>query len=560
MSVNVTIAGTTFPFPTTGEEAWGSVVTNWAIAVSSQLLQRTGGSFSLTAEVDFGSTFATKQAYLKSKSANIASTGFARLARTDAVSWRNVANDANLPLTVDGSDRLTFNGLVLSTSAGGVLGPTAGGTGISSYTTGDTLYSSSTDVLAKLAIGTANYVYTSNGTIPAWALLVNANIDASAAIAFSKMAALTASKLLESSAGGVVTVATGTGYPKLSSGTPSYSATIPRADIAAGTADHVVINDGSGNLSSEAQLAVSRGGTNLGSYTSGDLLYASGSTTLSKLGVGSNGQVLKVASSLPSWGAATAAAATTTKVFADSPVTISNLFDVYAFDTSSGAIAATLPDCATNAGKIFYLKKTTSDTNIVTISRASSDTIVDAGSAVTSTTLNTIGEEIMIVSFGGTVWQVLNRRIPSIWTSYSASILGVGSNPAKGGTVIADQAVWRRVGDSIELQYTFRQTLGGSAGTGNYYWTIPNSWTADTSKTFAADNANQGQNLGSANAFAATVGGWGQVKLRSSTTMYIVVGTTTTDQAIISSTWFPLSDATAMYSFNATIAISGWNG
>jgi len=40
---------------------------------------------------------------------------------------------------------------------------------------------------------------------------------------------------------------------------------IPRANIAAGTASHVLINDGSGEFSSEAQLAVSRGGTGLGS-------------------------------------------------------------------------------------------------------------------------------------------------------------------------------------------------------------------------------------------------------------------------------------------------------
>ena len=42
------------------------------------------------------------------------------------------------------------------------------------------------------------------------------------------------------------------------------SAAISRSKIAAGTADHVIINDGSGNLSSEAVLSVSRGGTGSG--------------------------------------------------------------------------------------------------------------------------------------------------------------------------------------------------------------------------------------------------------------------------------------------------------
>ena len=46
------------------------------------------------------------------------------------------------------------------------------------------------------------------------------------------------------------------------------------------------------------------GGTAQTSYTTGDILYASASNTLSKLGIGSTGQVLTVASGVPSWAAA----------------------------------------------------------------------------------------------------------------------------------------------------------------------------------------------------------------------------------------------------------------
>ena len=53
-------------------------------------------------------------------------------------------------------------------------------------------------------------------------------------------------------------------------------------------------------------LAVASGGTNTTSYTAGDILYASGSTTLSKLGVGTAGQVLQMNSgaTAPEWAAA----------------------------------------------------------------------------------------------------------------------------------------------------------------------------------------------------------------------------------------------------------------
>lgn len=48
-------------------------------------------------------------------------------------------------------------------------------------------------------------------------------------------------------------------------------------------------------------IGVGYGGTGLSSYTTGDLIYASGSSTLASLGVGTNGYILTVNSGLPSW-------------------------------------------------------------------------------------------------------------------------------------------------------------------------------------------------------------------------------------------------------------------
>ena len=49
-------------------------------------------------------------------------------------------------------------------------------------------------------------------------------------------------------------------------------------------------------------LDVDEGGTGLTSYTIGDILYASATTTLSKLGIGTTDYVLKSTGTLPSWG------------------------------------------------------------------------------------------------------------------------------------------------------------------------------------------------------------------------------------------------------------------
>lgn len=48
-------------------------------------------------------------------------------------------------------------------------------------------------------------------------------------------------------------------------------------------------------------LAETKGGTNQSTYTTGDLLYASGSNTLSKRAIGNTGQRLQIASGVPTW-------------------------------------------------------------------------------------------------------------------------------------------------------------------------------------------------------------------------------------------------------------------
>ncbi len=80
------------------------------------------------------------------------------------------------------------------------------------------------------------------------------------------------------------------------------AAAIARTKLASGTADHVLINDGSGVMSSEASLDETRGGTAQSTYAAGDLLYASASNTLSKLPIGTAGQILKTGDAgLPTW-------------------------------------------------------------------------------------------------------------------------------------------------------------------------------------------------------------------------------------------------------------------
>jgi hypothetical protein len=68
------------------------------------------------------------------------------------------------------------------------------------------------------------------------------------------------------------------------------------------TGQTLTLTDGLG-VSSLPTVTVAKGGTNLTSFTAGDVLYATGATTLAKLAKGSDDEVLTLASGVPSWAA-----------------------------------------------------------------------------------------------------------------------------------------------------------------------------------------------------------------------------------------------------------------
>lgn len=131
MSTNLTINGVVYAFPETGEENWGDVVTAWATAVSNGLLQKSGGNFTLTADIDFGASFGIKSLYLKQRTGTISDDGFIRCVSnntTGDLAWRNAANSQNNKLYVNASDNLIYekNGTPINLTtgaAGNVTGP-----------------------------------------------------------------------------------------------------------------------------------------------------------------------------------------------------------------------------------------------------------------------------------------------------------------------------------------------------------------------------------------------------------------------------------------------------
>jgi len=154
MSIALVYNGSSYIIPTPGELGWGSNLDSFFVAIAAGSLQKSGGSFTLSAETDFGGAFGIKSLYLKSRTANPATTGNIRLANGDNISWRNNLNTLDLPLSVNASNQLTFNGIPLG-GGGGVTYPLTAPDG----SVGAPSYSFSTDP-------TTGIYFTNPGSVP----------------------------------------------------------------------------------------------------------------------------------------------------------------------------------------------------------------------------------------------------------------------------------------------------------------------------------------------------------------------------------------------------------
>ena len=248
------------------------------------------------------------------------------------------------------TNTFSYPGSITSATWNGTaVGAIYGGTGQSTYTTGDILYASAANTLSKLAIGSNTQVLTVVSGAPAWAAASSSMVYPAAGIANSTGTAWGTSYSTTGS-GSVVALATSpsfttptlgvasaTSINKVAITAPTTSATLTLADTSTlatsgafsitltSTATTNVTLPTSGTLVNTAVATLSSltsvgtigtgtwqgtavgptyGGTGQTAYTTGDILYASASNTLSKLAAGTNGYVLTLAAGVPTWAAA----------------------------------------------------------------------------------------------------------------------------------------------------------------------------------------------------------------------------------------------------------------
>ena len=102
-------------------------------------------------------------------------------------------------------------------------------------------------------------------------------------------------------------------------------------------------------------IAVDKGGTELTTYTTGDLIYSSATDTLAKLAAGTNTHVLTLASGVPTWAAPAGGGATLLHSFTNSNVIIPFTVASQAVSFDVGTTVAT--QAAGTGGREIYIRK-----------------------------------------------------------------------------------------------------------------------------------------------------------------------------------------------------------
>lgn len=390
-----------------------------------------------------------------------------------------------------------------------------------------------------------NKTFDADGTGNSITNIENADIKAAAAIAVNKLAAVTADRVLLSDASGFVSAS-------------------------------AVTNTTLGYLDATSSIQTQLDAKTLKSTltTKGDIYAATAASTPARVGVGADGTFLKADSAQATgvtWASLTNNLVVRSVSTADSVVAGDDVIYL-----SGASFTLTLLACTGNVGKVITLiHDGTSLSQVYTIQRAGADTISGAGlSAATSFKMHTNGQTVRIVVLTASTFRVIENKCGTPWETIATTegvwITAVTTAPEYADSA-SQRAFWRRVGNSAEVTWFYRQTAttGATAGTGMYLINLPTGLTIDTTYV----TVNTGAAVGAAfydSAVGTVHGGQstnvdidGSVVAYSTTQLKLATrwqsSSGASDAGIWASTFFPFTnDAAFAIGFNATVPIVDW--
>ncbi|MBI3486111.1 MerR family DNA-binding transcriptional regulator [Candidatus Daviesbacteria bacterium] len=245
---------------------------------------------------------------------------------------------------------------------GTVIGPTFGGTGLTSFTTGDTLYASATNTLSKLGIGTSGQVLTVSSGIPAWTTIgasscptcVLTNPSSSQTITNASSTGFTITQASTAGSADIFDVTNNAGTTKYlqidSSGNASFAGTVTSSSTLTASngltqttgALTLTATSGTLTLSGLSASSISFGSNNV-TFTSGN--FNTTSTGINSTAVGATTASTGAFTTL----SATPGSDTTGLTVTGTNVTSANLVLLSAKNTSGNILAISYPSAATLA-------------------------------------------------------------------------------------------------------------------------------------------------------------------------------------------------------------------
>ncbi len=227
---------------------------------------------------------------------------------------------------------------------------------------------------------------------------------------------------------------------------------------------------------------------------------------------------------------------------------------LYKCTGTSADYTVTLPAVSGNAGRFMAFRGGTSSelTKVVTIDGNGSETIQSARLSI-----SLLWDEFLVLYCDGTQWWIVHH-VHAANQAFTPTINGASSNPTKGSTR-RENCWWRRVGQYMEIQFTYAQSNAGSSGSGDYLYVIPGGFTIDS--TYA--------DIGQPNAYATSPSDLGggfcwingisgndvTVWAASTTALSLVIFSST---AHIGSGSYALGNSGVNQTFNARVPIVGW--
>ena len=232
-----------------------------------------------------------------------ATNTLSKLTKPASAAYLKMASDGTPSWDTLGLDDITATGTVTTgTWNASVIGAAYGGTGIANNAANTIAFTGNYSLGLTLSANTSLTLPTTGtvATVAGSEALTNKSINgltvtsSTGTLTITNAKTLSVSNTLTFTGSDASSVAFGAGGTVAYTNVGTLSSLVSVGTITTGTW-------------SATAIAATRGGTGLTSYATGDIVYASATDTLSKLTAGTDGQILTLASGVPSWAAPTGA-------------------------------------------------------------------------------------------------------------------------------------------------------------------------------------------------------------------------------------------------------------